>query len=57
VKTALKGRQYQDAKDIKRNITTNLNAIPLGTFHDCFVQFTGRCKKHIAVKEDYFESK
>jgi hypothetical protein len=41
VKTALKGRKCQDAEDIKRNVTTNLNAVSLDTFHDCFMQFTG----------------
>jgi len=47
----------QDAEDIKRNVTTNLYAVPLDTFHNCFVQFIQRCKKCVTVKEDDFERK
>lgn len=50
-------RRYQDAVDIKSNVTTNLYAVALDTFHNCFVQFIWRCKKCVTVKEEHFERK
>jgi hypothetical protein len=32
VTTALKGKRFQDAEDIKKNVTANLNALPLEAF-------------------------
>jgi hypothetical protein len=35
VKTTLKGGRFQD---VKKTVTAELNAVPLDTFEDCFVQ-------------------
>jgi hypothetical protein len=32
VKTALKGKTFQDAEDIKKNVTSELKAVPLEVF-------------------------
>jgi hypothetical protein len=32
VKTALKGKRFQDVEDIKKNVTAKLNAVPLKAF-------------------------
>jgi hypothetical protein len=39
VKTALKGKRFQDTEDIKENVTAELNAPPLEAFADCFQKF------------------
>jgi hypothetical protein len=36
VKSALKGKRFQDVEDIKKNVTAGLNAVPLESFADCF---------------------
>jgi hypothetical protein len=36
MKTALKGKKFQDAEDIKKNVTAELNAVPMEAFADCF---------------------
>jgi histone-lysine N-methyltransferase SETMAR len=36
VKTALKGKGFQDVEDIKKNMMAKLNAVPLEAFADCF---------------------
>jgi histone-lysine N-methyltransferase SETMAR len=36
VKTALKGKRFQDVEDIKKNVTAELNAVLLEAFVDCF---------------------
>jgi hypothetical protein len=35
VKTALKGKRFQDVESIKKNVTAELNAVPLEAFADC----------------------
>jgi hypothetical protein len=47
VKTALKGRRFQDIKDIQKNITTELNAVLLDALYDSFVQLLERHKKYV----------
>jgi hypothetical protein len=32
VKTAFKGKRFQDVEDIKKNVTAELNVIPLEAF-------------------------
>jgi hypothetical protein len=32
MKTLVKGRFFQDVEDIKKNVTAELNAVPLGAF-------------------------
>jgi hypothetical protein len=54
VKAALKGKRYQDVKDIKKNVTTELNAVCLETSVDCFQKLFKRFNKRIQVG-DYFE--
>jgi hypothetical protein len=36
VKTALKGKRFQDVEDIKKNVTAELNAVPLEAFAGYF---------------------
>jgi hypothetical protein len=36
LKTALKGKRFQDAEALKKNVTTELNALLLEAFADCF---------------------
>jgi histone-lysine N-methyltransferase SETMAR len=55
VKTALKGKRFEDVEDIKKNVTAEMNAIPLGAISDCFQKLFVRCNKSIQVGGDYFE--
>jgi hypothetical protein len=57
VNTALKGKKFQDAVDIKKNVTVELKAVPLEAFADCFQKLFERCNKYIQVGGDYFEYK
>jgi hypothetical protein len=57
VKTVLKGTRSQDIEDIRKNIFTELIAVPLDTYSDCFVHLLERYKKYIAVTIDYLEEK
>jgi hypothetical protein len=41
VKTVLKGKRFQDVEDIKKNVTAELNAVPLEAFADCFQKLFG----------------
>jgi hypothetical protein len=34
VETALKGKRFQDVEDIKKNVTAELNTVPLEVFAD-----------------------
>jgi hypothetical protein len=36
VKTALKGKMFQDAVDTKKNVMAEMNVVPLEGFADCF---------------------
>jgi hypothetical protein len=36
VKTTLKGKRFQDAEAIKKNVTTELNTVPLEVLADFF---------------------
>jgi hypothetical protein len=38
VKTTLKGKRFQDAEGIKKNVTTELNTVPLKAFADSFLK-------------------
>jgi hypothetical protein len=44
VKTALKGKKFQDAEDIKKNVTAELNAVPLESSADSFKKRFKICK-------------
>ena len=39
-------------QDIKKNVTTKLNAVHLDASSDCFLLLPERCKKCVAVKEN-----
>jgi hypothetical protein len=52
VKTALKGKRFQDVEDIKKNVTAELNAVPMEAFADCFQKRFGRCNKFIQIGGD-----
>jgi len=57
VKTVLKGTRSQDIHDIGKNIVTELIAVPLDTYSDCFVYLLERYKKYIAVTIHYLKEK
>jgi hypothetical protein len=57
VKTALKGRRFQDVEGIKKNVTAELSAVPFEAFSDCFQKLFERFNKCIQVGGDYFEQK
>ena len=44
VKTTLKGRRFQDAKDNKKTIISNVKAVALDAFDGCCVQLLLRCE-------------
>jgi hypothetical protein len=46
---------FQDIENIKKNVTSELNAVPLESFADCFQKLFERCNKCIHVGGDYFE--
>jgi hypothetical protein len=50
VKTALKAKLFQYAKDRKKNETAELNSVPC-------MQILETCKKRVTVKGDYFDEK
>ena len=50
VKATLKGRKYQDAESIKKNVTAELNTVYLTTFNDWFYQLLGIYINCIEVK-------
>jgi len=53
-KRALKRQIFQHVMDIKKNVTTKLNDVPLEISDDCPVQLLERCKRPISVKGDTF---
>jgi hypothetical protein len=55
VKTALKGKRFQDVEDVKKTMTAELNAVSLEAFVDCFQKLFQRCNKCIEVGGDYIE--
>jgi hypothetical protein len=55
VKTALKGKTFEDVEDIKKNVMAELNVIPLEAFADCFLKRFEQCNKCIQVGGDYSE--
>jgi hypothetical protein len=36
VKTAYKGKRFQDVEDIKKNMVAKVNTVPLEAFAGCF---------------------
>jgi hypothetical protein len=55
VKTALKGKKFQEVEDIRRSTTTELKAVLLEAFSDCFQKFFKQFNKCIRVGRDCFE--
>jgi hypothetical protein len=55
VECAPKGKRFQDVEDIKKNLTAELNVVPLEAFADCFQKIFKRFNKCIQVHGDYFE--
>jgi hypothetical protein len=51
----LKRKMFQDTKEMKRNVTTELLAIPRSHFHKCFGQWKDRWNKCVVFEGDYFE--
>jgi hypothetical protein len=56
-KIALKGKKFQDAEDIKENVTTELQAVLLEVIAGCFQKLFQRFNKCIKIGRDYFEQK
>jgi len=54
IKSALKGRRFQDVENIK-NLKTALKVIPQQEFQKCFQQWQHRWSKCIAAQGEYFE--
>jgi hypothetical protein len=50
VKTTLKQRRLQGIKGIRKNITIQLNAVPLDAFNDYFAKLLEGGKKYAVVK-------
>jgi hypothetical protein len=55
IKTALKGRRFQDTEDIQKNVMMALKAIPQQEFQKYFQQQQHHWVKCIAAQEEYFE--
>jgi hypothetical protein len=55
IKSALKGRRYQDTEDIQKNVMTTLKAIPQQEFQKCFQQWQHHWAKCTAAQEEYFK--
>jgi hypothetical protein len=45
----LKERRFQDFKDIKKNVTAELNEVPLHIFGNCFEKLLERQNNYVAV--------
>jgi len=54
LKSALKGRRFCDANDIK-NATKELKRLSLNGFQECFQHLNSRRQKCIVAQGDYFE--
>jgi hypothetical protein len=57
VKTSLKGKRFHDVEDNKKNVTADLNPVPLAAFADCFQKLLKQCNKCFQVGGNYFEQK
>jgi hypothetical protein len=55
VKTALKGKWFQNVEDIKKIVMAELNIVPLETAADCFQKLFKQYNKRVQVGGDYFE--
>jgi hypothetical protein len=55
IKSALKGRRFQDTEDIKKNVTMALKAIPQQKFQKCFQQWQHHWAKCTAAQGEYFK--
>jgi hypothetical protein len=51
----LKGKTFQDVEDIEKNVTAELNAVPLEVFAYYFQNLFKRCNRYIQYGGDYFE--
>jgi hypothetical protein len=57
MKTDLKGKRLQDAEDIEKIMTAELNAVPLEAFVGCFRKLLKRFNKCVQAGEDDFQQK
>jgi len=57
VKIVLEGARRQGIEDVRKNMVTELIAVPLDTYSDCFVHLLEEYRKHIAVTIYYIEVK
>jgi hypothetical protein len=48
-------KRFQDAEDIMRNTTVEMNAVPVDVFGDSSQELLKRCTKFIELDTDYFE--
>jgi hypothetical protein len=54
MKTALEGKRFQDAEDVKKNVKVEINAVPSEAFADCFQKLPKRFNKYFQVDGDYY---
>lgn len=55
IKSALKGKRFEDIPAIKGNTTEQLKLVPKALFHKCFQQWQQHWEKCIRSEGDYFE--
>jgi hypothetical protein len=56
LKTALKGKRFEDIDAIQKNATSTLNPIPKESFQKCFKQWQDRSKQRVSSHGEYFEN-
>jgi len=56
LKTALKGKKFQDTDAIKKNATSTLNTIPKDSLQKCFQQWQDRWKQCVSSQREHFEN-
>jgi hypothetical protein len=55
VKTVFKGKWFQDAEDVMKNVMAELNVVPLEAVADCFQKLFKLCNKCIQVGGDFID--
>jgi hypothetical protein len=55
IKSALKGRRFQDTEDIQKKFEDGTKSYSTTEFQKCFQQWQRRWTKLIAAQDEYFE--
>jgi hypothetical protein len=56
LKTALKGKRFDDIDAVKKNATSTLNTIPKDSFKKCFQQWQDSWKQCVTSQGEYCEN-